>query len=456
MKKVISLIMSVTMMALSISCEQDIDSISNEKDEIYEVGFKIKVKPVTYTMTKAENINADEMDDFIDRLDMYEYNKAGELLRHESWQNADGLDLSAINPVSYDVYGTRHNLVFVANLDEDSAKYLEGLNADEIGEMPTGIIPLEAGNFRAHKPIMCGCTYAYFDKNKTRAVTLYRYLTRIEISSITAAFDDEALFDKDVKLKKIAIINYPNALRLLDESANSIVGVDQDVLGTGFTIVIGEPAFGNIKTVENACNNWELNSSYFDISNGEGILDLGEYGGEGKLSQRYNYILNNNRLAPKGQLIIDANGYQHTASVHEFGESEGWLCSSTDASISHIVDVNKVFYTIPVKRQVTTTLYGEVEYQDDVQKLVIEAVIDGTSYFYIISMKDLVAGMIYKIGNINLKSIGSEYSNKYEKLADPPVAASVGVSGVNSWDETVLPDMNVGYTVDGFDIYGYE
>ena len=81
MKKVISLIMSVTMMALSISCEQDIDSISNEKDEIYEVGFKIKVKPVTYTMTKAENINADEMDDFIDRLDMYEYNKAGELLR---------------------------------------------------------------------------------------------------------------------------------------------------------------------------------------------------------------------------------------------------------------------------------------------------------------------------------------------------------------------------------------
>ncbi len=102
------------------------------------------------------------------------------------------------------------------------------------------------------------------------------------------------------------------------------------------------------------------------------------------------------------------------------------------------------------------TLYGEVEYQDDVQKLVIEAVIDGTSYFYIISMKDLVAGMSYKIGNINLKSIGSEYSNKYEKLADPPVAASVGVSGVNSWDETVLPDMNVGYTVDGFDIYGYE
>lgn len=456
MKRVISLIAFITMIILSVSCEQDIDSVSNNTGDIYEVGFIIKVKPITYTMTKAENINADEMDDFIDRLDMYEYNKAGELLRHESWQNPDGLDLSSINPVSYDEYGARHNFVFVANLDEDSAKYLEGLNADEIGEMPTGIIPLEAGNFRPHKPIMCGCTYAYFERNQTKPVTLYRYLSRIEISCITAAFDDETLFDKNVKLKKIAIINYPNALRLLDESANTIVGVDQDVLGIGFTIVIGEPAFGNIKTVENACNNWELNSSYFDLSNGEGILDLSEYGGNGKLSQRYNYILNNNRLAPKGQLIIDANGYQHTASVHEFGESEGWLCSSTDASISHTLDVNKVFYTVPVKRQVTTNLYGEVQYQDDVQKLVIEVEIDGTSYFYIISMEDLVAGMIYKIGNINLKSIGSEYSNKYAKLGDPPVESSVGVSGVNSWDETVLSNMNVGYTVDGYDIYGYE
>lgn len=456
MKRITSLLITVFTMVLSISCESEIDCDCDNTAEIYEVGFNLNVEPVTYTTTRAENINTGVMDDFIDRLDMYEYDKDGELLRHESWENSDGIDLTTINPVSYDVYGARHNLVFVANLDEDSAQYLEGLNADEIGEMPTGIIPLEAGNFRPHKPIMCGCNYAYFDKNKTRTVTLYRYLTRIEISSITASFDDETLFDKDVKLKTIAIINYPNALRLLDESANTIVGVDQDVLGTGFTIVIGDPAFGNLKTLDNSCNNWELNSSYFDLEAGEGTLNLAEYEGEGKLSVQYNYILNNNRHAPKGQLIIDATGYQHTASVHEFGDSEGWLCSSTDASISHSVDVNKVFYTVPVKRQSSSTLYGEIEYQDDVQKLVIEVEIDGISYFYIISMQELAAGMIYKIGNINLKSIGSEYSNKYAKLGDPTVAASFGVSETGSWAETELDDINMGYTVDSYEIYGYE
>ena len=443
-------LLAIVAIALAVSaCVKDIDVPSGNGEDMFEVAFNLEVEPVTYTMTRAENINADETDEFIDRIDMYEFDKAGEMLRHEVWKDPDGLDLTTVNPKSYDSNGNKHTWVFVANLDEDSAEYLAGLNADEIGEMPTGIIPLEAGNFRLHKPVMCGCNYSNFTKNETKTVTLYRYLTRIEISSITADFDDESLFDKDVKINRIAIVNYPNALRLLDKSATKVNGNYQDVLGTGYTKFI-DPALGNLLKMNNDCNNWEMNSSYFDDD--EGILDLTEFGGKGKLSYQYDYIINNNRLAPKGELIIDAEDDQLTASVHEFSENEGVLCSSSIAGLNHSLEVNKVLYTVPVARNSHSNLFGDIKYQDDTQKLVIEVTIDDIPYFYIISLYELNAGMIYKIGNINLKSIGSEYSNKYEQKYEVKGA----VTEIADWSETELAEMNVGYTVDGYDIYGYE
>ena len=445
-----SFLLAIAAIALAVSaCVKDIDLSSGNSQELFEVGFNLCVEPVTYTMTRAEDINADETDDFIDRIDMYEFDKAGDMLRHEVWKDPDGLDLTTVNPKSYDSNGNKHTWVFVANLDEDSAEYLAGLNADEIGEMPTGIIPLEAGNFRLHKPVMCGCNYSNFTKNETKTVTLYRYLTRIEISSITADFDDESLFDKDVKINRIAIVNYPNALRLLDKSATKVNGNYQDVLGTGYT-KFTDPALGNLLKMNNDCNNWEMNSSYFDDD--EGILDLTEFGGKGKLSYQYDYIINNNRLAPKGELIIDAEDDQLTASVHEFSENEGVLCSSSIAGLNHSLEVNKVFYTVPVARNSHSNLFGDIKYQDDTQKLVIEVTIDDIPYFYIISLYELNAGMIYKIGNINLKSIGAEYSNKYEQKIEVKGA----VTEIADWSETELAEMNVGYTVDGYDIYGYE
>lgn len=443
-------LLAIVAIALAVSaCVKDIDVPSGNGEDMFEVAFNLEVEPVTYSMTRAENINTDETDEFIDRIDMYEFDKAGDMLRHEVWKDPDGLDLTTVNPKSYDSNGNKHTWVFVANLDEDSAEYLAGLNADEIGEMPTGIIPLEAGNFRLHKPVMCGCNYSNFTKNETKTVTLYRYLTRIEISSITADFDDESLFDKDIKINRIAIVNYPNALRLLDKSATKVNGNYQDVLGTGYTKFI-DPALGNLLKMNNDCNNWEMNSSYFDDD--EGILDLTEFGGKGKLSYQYDYIINNNRLAPKGELIIDAAGDQLTASLHEFSENEGVLCSSSIAGLNHSLEVNKVFYTVPVARNSHSNLFGDIKYQDDTQKLVIEVTIDDIPYFYIISLYELNAGMIYKIGNINLKSIGSEYSNKYEQKYEVKGA----VTEIADWSETELAEMNVGYTVDGYDISGYE
>ncbi|MBO5193695.1 MAG: hypothetical protein J6B62_02245 [Bacteroidales bacterium] len=135
MNRLFFLFTAVMMMASATSCEQDVSVIPDKPDEVCQVGFKFRVEPVTYTMTRAENIDSDETDDFIDRIDMYEYNKDGDMIRHEFWHDSEGLDLSTINPKSYDLYDNVHTWVFLANLDPDSAEYLAGLNADEIGNM---------------------------------------------------------------------------------------------------------------------------------------------------------------------------------------------------------------------------------------------------------------------------------------------------------------------------------
>ena len=453
MNRLFFLFTAVMMMASATSCEQDVSVIPDKPDEVCQVGFKFRVEPVTYTMTRAENIDSDETDDFIDRIDMYEYNKDGDMIRHEFWHDSEGLDLSTINPKSYDLYDNDHTWVFLANLDPDSAEYLAGLNADEIGNMPTGIIPLSAGNFRLHKPIMGGTAEADFRKDETISVVLYRYLTRIEISNIKADFDDLSLYDKEIKIKKIALTNYTNALRLLNSSAKDVGGSDQNVLGVGYT-KFSNPAFGNLYHMENSCNEWEMKNSRFE--DGKNSLDLSQYGGKGKLLKQYPYILNRNMKLQKGELHLDAEYDQHIASVHEFAENEGILCSPTDKTLSNVLAVNKVFYTIPVDWSYGHVLYANWASQDDIQKLVIEVDIDGTSYFYIISLAELNAGMIYKVGTINLKSLGSEYSNIYEEKVDPNNEAATTISGVGEWSETELSEMNVGYTVDGYNIYGYE
>ena len=435
MNKLFFLFTAVMMMASATSCEQDVSVIPDKPDEVCQVGFKFRVEPVTYTMTRAENIDSDETDDFIDRIDMYEYNKDGDMIRHEFWHDSEGLDLSTINPKSYDLYDNDHTWVFLANLDPDSAEYLAGLNADEIGNMPTGIIPLSAGNFRLHKPIMGGTAEADFRKDETISVVLYRYLTRIEISNIKADFDDLSLYDMDIRIKRIALTNYTNALRLLNSSAKDVGGSFQNILGVGYT-KFSNPAFGNLYHMENSCNEWEMKNSRFE--DGKNSLDLSQYGGKGKLLKQYPYILNRNMKLQKGELHLDAEYDQHIASVHEFAENEGILCSPTDKTLSNVLAVNKVFYTIPVDWNYGHVLYANWASQDDIQKLVIEVDIDGTSYFYIISLAELNAGMIYKVGTINLKSLGSEYSNIYEEKVDPNNEAAATISGIGEWSETEL------------------
>lgn len=427
------------------ACGKELSAI--DESNVSCVSFGFEVMPLEYTMTKSENINQDELDDFIDRIDMYEFNKAGDLIRHESWSDPDGLNLDTVKPVSYDVSGNKHNWVFIANLDPETAEYLAGLDADGFSDVYSGVIPMEAGNFRLHKPIMTGTADADFKKNESMTVTLYRYLTRIEIEKITADFDDVSLYDKDVKIKRIVITHYPNILKLLYKHVSDVWGTYQDMLGIGYT-KFSDPAFGNLLKLNNECN--EINIPY--KSDFDDTFSLAEYGGKGKLAEDYPYLLNYNKLLGEGELVVDAEGDQLAASCHVFGDDEGVLCSSLNNFAGQYCEVDKVFYTMNMARNSYNYLVGNYNEQDDCQKLVIEVEFDGVPYFYIISLRELNAGMTYKVKNITLKNLGSRYSNKYIRK----YATDAAIESVAEWSEHQMDNIQVGYTVDGYDIYGYE
>jgi hypothetical protein len=219
------------------------------------------------------------------------------------------------------------------------------------------------------------------------------------------------------------------------------------MLGIGYT-KFSDPAFGNLLKLNNECN--EINIPY--KSDFDDTFSLAEYGGKGKLAEDYPYLLNYNKLLGEGELVVDAEGDQLAASCHVFGDDEGVLCSSLNNFAGQYCEVDKVFYTMNMARNSYNYLVGNYNEQDDCQKLVIEVEFDGVPYFYIISLRELNAGMTYKVKNITLKNLGSRYSNKYIRK----YATDAAIESVTEWSEHQMDNIQVGYTVDGYDIYGYE
>ena len=428
-----------------ISCGKDMlsgEGLKNtdKSDRIFRTEFRVGFEP-GYEITTKAPVETD-IDNFIGRIDMYEFDSDGNNIRHETWSDPDGLDLSTVNPESYDAYGNRHNWVFFANLSEDTADYLSKLNADEIGRAPEGIIPLDAGNFIMHKPVMAGTARSYFHENEVIDVVLYRYLTRIDIMNITAGFDDPDIMDKTVKLERIAIINYPNALRVLTESASEVWGNSQSIWDNGY-LKFSDPAFGNLLRLETACND-------ISIDDYSGSFNQSQFGGTGTLAQDHSYLLNYNKGSEKGILTISASGDQKASSVQTFGTSEGILCSPAIPSDDHSLEINRTLYTVPLYRNSYSDLWCNKRSQDDTQKLVLEVSINGEMYYYIISLRELEAGRIYKVKNITLKGYGSEYPNFYEKKYE---AQTKGFE-IEGWPAAIeIDNIEVGIAADDTPLY---
>ena len=428
-----------------IACNKDMLTEEQQKntdtnESVFKTEFRIGFEPgyeIT-TKTPAET----DIDNFIGRIDMYEFDSDGNNIRHETWADPDGLDLSTVTPESYDAYGNKHNWVFFANLSEDTADYLSKLNADEIGRAPEGVIPLDAGNFIMHKPVMAGTARSYFHENEVIDVVLYRYLTRIDIRNITADFDDPDIMDRTVKLERIAIINYPNALRVLTESATEVWGNSQSIWNNGY-LKFSDPAFGNLLRLETSCND-------ISITDYSGSFNQAQFGGAGSLAQDHNYLLNYNKGSEKGMLEISATGDQKTSSVQTFGSSEGILCSPAIPSSGHSLEINRTLYTVPLYRNSYSDLWCDKRSQDDTQKLVLEVSIDGEMYYYIISLRELEAGRIYNVKNITLKGYGSEYPNFYEKK----YASQTKGFEIEGWPTPIeIDNIEVGIAADDKPLY---
>lgn len=380
----------------------------------------------TFEMDESSIINtkaAGAEDDFIDRLDVLEYNISGEITNHYVWEDPDGLDLDELQLDIYAEYNSRRYFLFMANFDPATVDYFMSLDATGLADRTKGLALLHLGNFRMHKWLMGGTQRGDFTKDEEKSVILYRYVTEFEIGSITADFDDESLMDADVEIKRIVITHTPSVLRPFPKKATEVFGSVQHVYGLGYSYPSGwgGHAFGGVTGGNLGCN--DLLGNYwidFDTS----MLDLSQFGATGAMAEPIPYFYNGNWKADKGVLNVDAPGDMRTATEVVIPDGQGIVCSLT-GSVSHSISVNKQLYTYPMYRSSYNKLYADQwQYQDSTQKLVIETLINGVKSFYIIGIRELLPNTVYKIKNITLKGLGSDWSNIYVKKFNTKVVVT--------------------------------
>ena len=433
-------------LALLTSCSKGLDvPDAGGEGEMHKVSFTFSAEPSTEVETKGEAIGTGN-DDFIERIDLFEYDKStGELLNYKKWYETTGIDIDTLSYSTYGPLGTYRVFAVLVNFDDASIDYYKTLDAVQIGNKQSGIVPTSLGLIKLHRPVMGGVQYIRFEKDETINITLYRYITKFEIEKVTADFDDPQLFNSDVKLKSICFTGVPNFIRpfaksLKDVSADS----HQNVYGLGVAWSSGT-YFGGINSGSTTFNDVEENH-WIDFVNGD--FSPGDFGATGVLAQRFRYIMNDNIRKSAGELNIDLTGDFREMVYHQFGEGEGILASSLDPTMSHEYNANIQLYTINYKRGSHSDLYAEEwEYQDNGQKLVIEVEIDGEANFYIVRANGLIPNNVYKIHNIVIKGRGSEYSNTYvNKVGTKSSVATSPISGLQEiecielggkWDESM-------------------
>ncbi len=426
-----------------------------------EVSVRLKAEPMHALRTKADAIGTGDAADLIDRLDVYVYsNKDTLLFDHRVYTNATGVDLSCVEDIKYyDVAGTTYYFFIITNLDAATADYFASISRTRIQTYYGGLIALEAGNFRKNRPIMGGTGYAYLGNqsyyssgsgDKTVEITLFRYIARFEIEKITADFDDEDLMNSDVIVKSIFWANVANALRPLRGFPSWATGADLSCIWGSRSTYNAEQEFGNLD-YESGYRYYEVNEFHHGWVSLQSTFNQSGYGATGALAADFPYIYNNNYQLEKGVKNIDAPGDMRDATYHEFSGETGRICSSTNASQSHVLNVNREFFIYPICRNSWSTyMCTSFNGQDDTIKLVIEVEINGKTFFYPYRAMYIQPNSRYLVRNITLKGIGSEYSNFYIKK----YGADVAPVSIQGWDELEVDNIDMGYSdYDGNNIY---
>ena len=414
------------------SCVKEASGPSLEMgNSIKTVSFSFNVKPQADIETRSIDIGTYQ-DDEIERLDIYVYGEDKVLIEHVT------LSGNAIDGEVYSeslVEKSRRTYLFVANLDAACAEYLAQNTSDHL-ENWYGYIPYSE-NYKPNKPVMGGTAYAYFDSDKEVVVDLYRYVYRIELGSITADFDDPELMNKDIFVKRVVLTNVYNIFPVENGSFPYSCGT-------------AESLFGDIRTFDFELfgGGYEGYKPGYDAFALSGTYDLGASIVPDELSGKYPYVLNSNQsVKDKGVLTVDVTGDLFEATVHEFDNEngEGRICSSTDASLSNVVTVNKAFYGMCGSVYNTRSIIWGINNQDSTVKLVVEVSVDGQTYFYPIQVNYPQPNTIYQVQNITLKGWGSEYCNFYTPNNDVSLSTKV-----LEWSNNMIEDIPVGYKGDSF------
>ena len=377
--------------------------------------------------TKAHNSGDYPLSDGLKRLDvyLYHYNTNQDEDRHiVLTPDASGETLLELREKKEQ----RMSVMVIGNLDPDTATYLEGKTMSDLSIY--GRIFISAGNFAPDAIPMIASMYLTFNEDRTIDMPLMRIMCRIDVDKLKVDFADESLRGKEVWLRNIVVGNATNCFFILPTAGFSSGSVYATQFGLD-NYELAENAFGGIQT----------GFRYRTNASSPSVTNYGYYSGVGKMNGTFYNAMNVCYKASKGVLNVDAPSPMYEATIQNYDKSTGAgkVVSAGDMTTPHTFNVGKSFYTIYNSLVNPGPIVSDFSDQLATQKLIFELEIDGKTWFYPIELTDTQPNTVYQIDNITIKSLGSAYSNFYEKK----YAADMSIS-VKGWDEVPIANWNLG------------
>lgn len=380
--------------------------------------------------TKALDSDDVPITDGLHRLDLYVFHEDEPLLDEHIVLEPDP---SGITTYSFkEKKGERLGVLAIGNLDEDTAKLLEGKTLAQLNNDndPEAWIVLSANNFATDRIVMVGANDYQFTKDGNVSIELRRLMYRIDIGKIIVAPENEELLGKEIYVKNIALTNI----------CNYFVPLNSDSIGHFYSWYL---FFGNEYNLDNALGAVERGFEFYKNApkgwNANGSFTLE---GPGILNGSFPYMINSNFQKDPGVLNVDATGVLKEVTHQQYNNAvgEGLMVQAGDMDASHSMNVDKCFYGFMGRGVFNEySIVSEYKSQNIYPKLVIELSIDGKSWFYPIPLIHPQPNTVYKIDNITIKDYGSEYSNFF------PIKYVVDYTiKVAEWSEITVENMNVG------------
>lgn len=380
--------------------------------------------------TKALDSDEVPITDGLHRLDLYVFHEDEPLLDEHIVLEPDP---SGITTYSFkEKKGERLGVLAIGNLDEDTAKLLEGKTLAQLNNDndPEAWIVLSANNFATDRIVMVGANDYQFTKDGNVSIELRRLMYRIDIGKIIVAPENDELLGKEIYVKNIALTNI----------CNYFVPLNSDSIGHFYSWYL---FFGNEYNLDNALGAVERGFEFYKNApkgwNANGSFTLE---GPGILNGSFPYMINSNFQKDPGVLNVDATGVLKEVTHQQYNNAvgEGLMVQAGDMDASHSMNVDKCFYGFMGRGVFNEySIVSEYKSQNIYPKLVIELSIDGKSWFYPIPLIHPQPNTVYKIDNITIKDYGSEYSNFF------PIKYVVDYTiKVAEWSEITVENMNVG------------